>query len=269
MSHADLVISDVRPWGGEARDLVVSGTAITGVVPPGTAPGADRTVDGRGLLALPGLVNAHAHVDKSWWGLPWQPYDGAPGVAGRIAHERDRRGDLGIPGVEPTSRVLAEMVRHGTTALRTHVDVDLGLGLRGLEVVAEAVAAYDGALSVETVAFPQDGVLRRPGVLDLLDRAAAAGADHVGGLDPATIDRDPSDSSTPCWRSRHATAAAPTSTSTTPPSSAPSPSSCCSSASSASGCRVASTSRTASRWPTSTTDAAATCCRRWASSASA
>ncbi|WP_030484565.1 amidohydrolase family protein [Nocardioides aequoreus] len=191
MSHADLVISDVRPWGGEARDLVVSGTAITGVVPPGTAPGADRTVDGCGLLALPGLVNAHAHVDKSWWGLPWQPYDGVPGVAGRIAHERDRRDDLGIPGVEPTSRVLAEMVRHGTTALRTHVDVDLGLDLRGLEVVAEAVAAYDGALSVETVAFPQDGVLRRPGVLDLLDRAAAAGADHVGGLDPATIDRDP------------------------------------------------------------------------------
>lgn len=191
MNDADLVISDVRPWGGEARDLVVSGTAITDVVAPGTAPRAARTVDGRGLLALPGLVNAHAHVDKSWWGLPWQPYEGEPGVAGRIAHERARRDDLGIPGVEVTSRVLAEMVRHGTTALRTHVDVDLGLGLRGLEVVAEAVAAYDGALSVETVAFPQDGVLRRPGVLELLDRAAAAGADHVGGLDPATIDRDP------------------------------------------------------------------------------
>ncbi|MGO2041521.1 MAG: amidohydrolase family protein, partial [Cellulosimicrobium funkei] len=37
----------------------------------------------------------------------------------------------------------------------------------------------------------QDGVLRRPGVLDLLDAAAAAGAEHVGGLDPASIDRDP------------------------------------------------------------------------------
>jgi hypothetical protein len=31
----------------------------------------------------------------------------------------------------------------------------------------------------------------RPGVLELLDRAAAAGAQHVGGLDPALIDRDP------------------------------------------------------------------------------
>lgn len=191
MDLPDLVISDVRPWGGEPRDLVVRGSRIDDVVAAGTAPAAARTVAGRGLLALPGLVNAHAHVDKSWWGLPWQPYDGEPGVAGRIAHERARRDELGIPGVEVTSRVLAEMVRHGTTALRTHVDVDLGLGLRGLEVVAEAAAAYDGALTVETVAFPQDGVLRRDGVLELLDRAAAAGAHHVGGLDPATIDRDP------------------------------------------------------------------------------
>ncbi|WP_331713743.1 amidohydrolase family protein [Nocardioides scoriae] len=55
----------------------------------------------------------------------------------------------------------------------------------------EAAAAYDGALRVEVVAFPQDGVLRRPGVMALLDRAAAEGAEHVGGLDPASIDRDP------------------------------------------------------------------------------
>lgn len=190
MGDADLVISDVRPWGGEARDLVVSGATIADVVAPGTGV-ADRVVHGRGLLALPGIVNAHAHVDKSWWGLPWQSWDGERGVAGRIAHERARRDELGIPGVEITAAVLGEMVRHGTTAIRTHVDVDLGLGLRGLEVVQEAAAAYDGALTVETVAFPQDGVLRRPGALELLDRAAAAGADHVGGLDPASIDRDP------------------------------------------------------------------------------
>lgn len=41
------------------------------------------------------------------------------------------------------------------------------------------------------VAFPQDGVLRRPGVAELLAKAVEAGAEHVGGLDPASIDRDP------------------------------------------------------------------------------
>lgn len=41
------------------------------------------------------------------------------------------------------------------------------------------------------MAFPQDGVLRRPGVLALLAEAARSGVEHIGGLDPATIDRDP------------------------------------------------------------------------------
>jgi len=41
------------------------------------------------------------------------------------------------------------------------------------------------------VAFPQSGLMVRPGTLDLLDAAMAAGADIVGGLDPSSTDRDP------------------------------------------------------------------------------
>ncbi|WP_166848948.1 amidohydrolase [Isoptericola sp. BMS4] len=197
MSDAALpsVLSDVRPWGGERCDLHLADGVITAVVPhdPAAVPDAPTAgvLDGRGLLALPGLVNAHAHVDKSWWGKPWVSYGGEGGTQGRIAHERAHRDELGIPGVEVTLAVLRQSVRTGTTAVRTHVDVDLGLGLRGIEVVREAVAALDGAVHAEIVAFPQDGVLRRPGVLGLLEEAAAAGAEHVGGLDPASIDRDP------------------------------------------------------------------------------
>lgn len=198
------VLRDVRPWGGERVDLHVADGRIAAVTPhdpavaapsgaPAGSPTGDPTgvVDGRGLLALPGLVNAHAHVDKSWWGKPWVSYGGEATTQGRIAHERAHRDELGIPGVDVTLAVLREFVRHGTTAIRTHVDVDLGLGLRGIEVVRESLAALGGAVHAEIVAFPQDGVLRRPGVLDLLDAAAAAGAEHIGGLDPASIDRDP------------------------------------------------------------------------------
>ena len=188
------VLRNVRPWGGDAVDLHVADgrlSAVTPHDPSSHAPQADGVVDGRGLLALPGLVNAHAHVDKSWWGKPWVSYGGEATTQGRIAHERAHRDELGIPGVDVTLAVLREFVRHGTTAIRTHVDVDLGLGLRGVEVVREALEALGGAVHAEIVAFPQDGVLRRPGVLELLDEAAAAGAEHVGGLDPASIDRDP------------------------------------------------------------------------------
>ncbi|MCO7219940.1 amidohydrolase [Klenkia sp. PcliD-1-E] len=186
----DLLLADVRPWGGHPVDVLVTGDRITDVVPVGTGSGAQR-VEGGGRLALPGFVNAHAHVDKSWWGRPWQPYGGQPTTQGRIAHERAERDRLGIPSVEATTAVLRELLRHGTTAVRSHVDVDLGVGLRGLDVVREAAAALDGAVEVELVAFPQDGVVRRPGVLDLLERAAADGVASIGGLDPCSIDRDP------------------------------------------------------------------------------
>ncbi|MCR8669885.1 amidohydrolase family protein [Agrococcus sp. HG114] len=184
-------VRDVRPWGGARSDIHFDGDRIAAVEPHDPGRMREGMLEGRGLLALPTVVNAHAHVDKSWLGLPWQSYGGEPGVDGRIRHERARRGELGIPSVERSAAVLAAHVRHGTTALRTHVDVDLGVGLRGIEAVREAVAAYDGAIEATIVAFPQDGVLRRPGVLELLEEAARAGVDHSGGLDPASIDRDP------------------------------------------------------------------------------
>ena len=177
---------------GQLRDVRIDAAGvITDVVAASDSPLTADEIDGRGLLALPGMVNTHAHVDKSWIGHPWQSYGGEGGTDGRIRHERARRDELGIPGLDITRRVLAEFVRFGTTAIRTHVDVDLGIGLRGIEIVREAVAEYEGALAAEIVAFPQDGVLRRPGVLDLLRQAAEAGVEHIGGLDPASIDRDP------------------------------------------------------------------------------
>lgn len=182
----------VRPWGGAPVDIDMDAGVITAITPAGDRPIGVREFDGRGLLALPGIVNAHAHVDKSWWGLPWQSYGGEGTTEGRIRHERAEREALGIPSLERSAFVLRELVRHGTTAIRTHVDVDTGIGLRGIDAVEEAAAAYDGALDVRIVAFPQDGVLRRPGVLDLLrDAATRPSVDAIGGLDPATIDRDP------------------------------------------------------------------------------
>lgn len=188
---ADLTVHNVRPLGAEPVDLVITGDRIDAVVAVGTGPESATTLDGRGRLALPGLINAHAHIDKSWWGMPWVSYGGEATTQGRIAHERAEREALGIPSVDSTVAVLREFLRHGTTATRTHVDVDLGVGLRGVESVLEAVGRLEGAIAVELVAFPQDGVLRRPGVLDLLDQAAAAGVASIGGIDPASLDRDP------------------------------------------------------------------------------
>lgn len=157
------ILTAVRPWGGPATDILIEADRI-GEIGSGSTDGIER-VDGRGAVALPGFVNAHAHVDKSWWGRPWVSNAGAESVAECIALERRDRAEHGIPSVEGTVLVLRELLRHGTTAVRSHVDVDLGVGLTGIEQVREAAASLGGAVDVEIVAFPQDGVIRRPGVL--------------------------------------------------------------------------------------------------------
>ncbi len=197
-----LVVSGVRPWGGEVSDIVLTDGVISEIWPHRATGGpeternahegtASGVIDGKGLLALPGFINAHAHVDKSWWGLPWVSYGGEATTQGRIAHERTERDKYGIPSANVTERVLREFIRHGTTAIRTHVDVDLGIGLEGIAAVREAATRLGEAIAVEIVAFPQDGVIRREGVLDLLDKAAQLGAASIGGIDPCSIDRDP------------------------------------------------------------------------------
>ncbi len=59
------LVRDVRPWGGERTDLLIGTDGRIeriGAVDP-TELDPAQVVDGRGLLALPGLVNAHAQLE--------------------------------------------------------------------------------------------------------------------------------------------------------------------------------------------------------------
>jgi len=53
----NMVLRGVTLFTGERRDLFVSGTRLVGTEPP-----AAQVVDGRGLIALPGLVDPHTHL---------------------------------------------------------------------------------------------------------------------------------------------------------------------------------------------------------------
>jgi cytosine deaminase len=57
----------------------------------------------------------------------------------------------------------------------------------------EARDAFADRVQVELVAFPQSGLLVRPGTVELLEAAVRAGADLVGGLDPAGFDHRPAE----------------------------------------------------------------------------
>jgi len=107
--------------------------------------------------------------------------------------ETDKRilPNLALSTEERAVNLAKQCVGHGTSRIRTHADVDLEGRLAKVEGVLAAKQRLAGAVDIQIVAFPQSGVMRCPGVLDLLDAAMSAGADLVGGIDPLEIDRDP------------------------------------------------------------------------------
>lgn len=86
---------------------------------------------------------------------------------------------------------MREAAACGVTHIRTHVDIDTEAGLRNLAGVLATRDLYRDVVDMQIVAFPQSGLLVRPGTQQLLDEALTLGADLLGGLDPCAIDRDP------------------------------------------------------------------------------
>ncbi|MFJ4904615.1 amidohydrolase [Streptomyces sp. NPDC093249] len=177
---------DVRPFGGAARDLVAVDGLLVAEVPRDVVV---ERIDGGGRLALPTLVDAHIHPDKTSWGEPWRGRRPADGIAEYVAGDVELSRALPTPVGERALRLMSHAAAHGTRAMRAHADVAPAYGLAGIEGVAEAARRLAGVVDVELVAFPQHGVARTPGVAELLAEAAASGlVSHVGGIDPAGFD---------------------------------------------------------------------------------
>ena len=116
-----LLLTGVRPLGGPASDLLVEGGRITRVGEGLAAPEGATVVDGRDQLAVPGLVDAHAHLDKTLWGLPWRPHSAGDGLASLIDNEHRGRAELRRQGVTVAQRagaLLGAYVAAGTSHIR-------------------------------------------------------------------------------------------------------------------------------------------------------
>ncbi len=174
-----------------AADVLVRDGAIAAIQPDLPAPSGVEVVDVAGRLILPGFVEAHCHLDKTLFGGDWVPHTAGDALADRIATERRRRAELGVPDVDRITALLERMIAAGTSHVRSHTDIDPALGLSGVEAVSAAAERLAGRITVEQVAFPQYGILANPGTEEVLEQALAAGVGTIGGLDPAGFDRDP------------------------------------------------------------------------------
>ena len=175
---------------GRLADVAVADGRIAAVVAAGSSEPAagTRVVECGGWLLAPSFCEGHIHLDKTLIGTPFMAHRRGATVADRIAAEKAIRRELDVPVYERGSLLVEKVVAHGTGALRTHVDIDSEIGLGNLHEVLRIRERFEGLLDMQVVAFPQSGIVRDPGVADLLDAALAEGATHIGGLDPVGID---------------------------------------------------------------------------------
>jgi cytosine/creatinine deaminase len=175
-----LVINATLPDGRTGMSIAVREGRIVELSPGLRAPAAE-TLDARGLLVSPPFVDAHFHMDATLsYGLP------RVNASGTLLEGIALWGELKPLLTEEAiaERALAYCdwaVAKGLLAIRTHVDTgdERLLAVRALLDVKRRVAPY---LDLQLVAFPQDGVLRHPRGLALLQQALDLGVDVIGGI---------------------------------------------------------------------------------------
>src|SRR5216683_5035245 len=177
----DLIIRNARladRLGEQPLDIGVAGGKIVAIEPGLAAAG--ETYDAGGRLACGGLIETHIHLDKS------RIIDRCPPETGReISPMRQ------VAALKPSftqedvraraERTLVDCILNGTTRMRTQVEVDPAIGMRGFDGVQSLIADYKWAIDIEICVFPQDGLTNYPGTDELLIAGLKRGATVVGG----------------------------------------------------------------------------------------
>ncbi|HWB49244.1 MAG TPA: amidohydrolase family protein [Stellaceae bacterium] len=184
----DLIITNVRPVTAPETtvDIAVEGGRIAAVAPH--LPAEGERYDAGGRLACAGLVETHIHLDKS------RIIDRCPLPEGRrvnpVTTVAPLKPAMTVEDIYTRAeRTLRECLVNGATRMRTQVEIDPAMGLRGFEAIRTLAAAYQWAIDIEPCVFPQDGLTNYPGTEELLVEALRAGAPVLGAA--PRYDSDP------------------------------------------------------------------------------
>ncbi|WP_327099653.1 amidohydrolase family protein [Nocardia vinacea] len=176
----DLLLRDARIADDAALvDIVIDQGVIMQLdhLPPGRA---DHEIDCAGRVVIPGLIESHLHLDKALLDRERPNLDGT--LAGAIAVTGELKRTFTRASIRDRARrVLDLAITNGTTTIRAHPDVDPIIGLLGVEALLDLREEYRGRIDLQIVAFPQEGILRAPGTIDLLRESLRRGADVIGG----------------------------------------------------------------------------------------
>jgi cytosine deaminase len=184
----DLLVRRGRLFNGELVDIGIKDGCIVAIASTISQPAAQE-VDAQELLISPPFVESHIHLDsvltagEPRWNQSGTLFEG-------IQIWGDRKQNISLTDVK--TRALAMLKQHaagGVLYVRTHADVSEPqlIALQALLEVREEVKDW---MTVQVVAFPQDGIYSKPENEALLEEALKMGADAVGGIPHYELTRE-------------------------------------------------------------------------------
>ncbi len=171
---------------GRPTDIGIAAGKIVALAPQLAAEAQELDVGGR--LVSPGFVETHLHLDKSC--ILDRCHSERGDLDEAIREVARAKAAFTAEDVHARARrTLERCILNGTTHIRTHLEVDPGIGLRGLDGILPLVREYAWAVDLEICVFPQEGLLNNPGTEELMIAALKQGAAVIGAC-PYT-DTDP------------------------------------------------------------------------------
>lgn len=142
---------------------------------------ADKIIEAKGRLLLPGLIESHIHLDKALIASRKPNKSGTLQEAIKLTAELKptfTKEDI----YSRAKQALEMIISSGVTTIRTHAEFDPAQGFTGFETILQLKEEYKALVDIQVVAFPQEGILKAPGTEEMMYQAMEMGADVVGGI---------------------------------------------------------------------------------------
>ncbi|OPC06352.1 deaminase [Elizabethkingia ursingii] len=147
-----------------------------------------KAIDAKGLLMLPAFKDMHIHLDKTFYGGPWQAVRRRQGgVKGMIALEQQILPDMLKTSTHHAEKLIELLQSCGTSYARSHVNIEPTSKLDSLKNLQKALDNKKATFGAELVAFPQHGVYYTDSA-PWMKEAAQTDIDYIGGVDPYNVD---------------------------------------------------------------------------------
>ncbi|AVF46564.1 amidohydrolase family protein [Elizabethkingia anophelis] len=147
-----------------------------------------KAIDAKGLLMLPAFKDMHIHLDKTFYGGPWQAVRKRQGgVKGMIALEQQILPEMLKTSTHHAEKLIELLQSCGTSYARSHVNIEPTSKLESLKNLQKALDNKKATFGAELVAFPQHGVYYTDSA-PWMKEAAQTDIDYIGGVDPYNVD---------------------------------------------------------------------------------